>query len=124
MRYCIISCVVSHSNKRRTTWPTSSILFREELEDLKNEYPDRFHLINVLSREASADELLTGRLDRERIQRILGALVPVETVDEWYLCGPAALVETARRLLADLGVDTGHVHHEVFDIDEAPDDEG
>jgi Flavodoxin reductases (ferredoxin-NADPH reductases) family 1 len=97
---------------------TSSIMFREELEDLKNEYPDRFHQIDVLSREASADELLRGRLDRERIQRILGALVPVETVDEWYLCGPAALVETARRLLADLGVDTRHVHHEVFDVDE------
>ena len=103
---------------------TSSIMFREELEDLKNEYPDRFHQIDVLSREASADELLRGRLDRERIQRILGALVPVETVDEWYLCGPSGLVETARRLLADLGVDTRHVHHEVFDVDEAPDYDG
>jgi ring-1,2-phenylacetyl-CoA epoxidase subunit PaaE len=103
---------------------TSSIMFREELEDLQTQYPDRFHLINVLSREATADELFSGRLDRERIQLILGALVPVETVDEWYLCGPSALVETARRLLADIGVDTGHVHQEVFDVDEAPDNEG
>ena len=99
-------------------------MFGQELEDLQSEYPDRFHLINVLSREATADELLSGRLDRERIQRILDALVPVATVDQWYLCGPAALVETARRLLADLGVSTGHIHHEVFDVDEASDDQG
>ena len=103
---------------------TSLIMFRQELEDLQSEYPDRFHLINVLSREATADELLSGRLDRERIQRILDALVPVEAVDQWYLCGPAALVETARRLLGDLGVNAGHIHHEVFDVDEASDDQG
>jgi len=103
---------------------TSSIMFRQELEDLHSEYPDRFHLISVLSREATAGELLSGRLDRERIQRILDALVPAETVDQWYLCGPAALVETARRLLADLGVNAGHIHHEVFDVDEASDDQG
>jgi ring-1,2-phenylacetyl-CoA epoxidase subunit PaaE len=103
---------------------TSSIMFRQELEDLHSQYPDRFHVINVLSREDTADELLRGRLDRERIQRILGALVPVETVDQWYLCGPAALVQTARRLLTDLGVNAGHIHREVFDVDEAPDEQG
>jgi ring-1,2-phenylacetyl-CoA epoxidase subunit PaaE len=97
---------------------TSSIMFRDELESWKNEYPDRFHLINVLSREAQDDELFSGRIDRERLQRILAALVPVQSVDEWYLCGPSMLVETAQRLLADLGVDTRHVHHEVFDVDD------
>ena len=98
---------------------TTSIMFLEELEDLKNEYPDRFHLVNVLSREAQDVELFSGRLDRERLERILGALVPVETVDEWYLCGPFGMVESARNLLADLGVDAHHVHHEVFHVDDS-----
>ncbi|MEO6145230.1 MAG: 2Fe-2S iron-sulfur cluster-binding protein, partial [Dermatophilaceae bacterium] len=97
---------------------TTSIMFLEELEDLKNEYPERFHLINVLSREAQDVELFSGRLDRERLERILGAIVPVSTVDEWYLCGPFGLVETAQALLADLGVDSRHVHHEVFHVDD------
>jgi ring-1,2-phenylacetyl-CoA epoxidase subunit PaaE len=97
---------------------TSSIMFLEELEDLKNTDPDRFHLINVLSREAQAVELLSGRLDRERLERILAALIPVHTVDEWYVCGPFGLVESARGLLNDLGADPHHVHHEVFHIDE------
>jgi ring-1,2-phenylacetyl-CoA epoxidase subunit PaaE len=95
---------------------TTSVMFLEELEDLKNEYPDRFHLINVLSREAQDVELFSGRIDRERLERILGAIVPVPTVDEWYLCGPFGLVETAQGLLADLGVDPHHVHHEVFHV--------
>jgi ring-1,2-phenylacetyl-CoA epoxidase subunit PaaE len=98
---------------------TTSIMFLEELEDLKNQYPDRFHLINVLSREAQDVELFSGRIDRERLERILAAIVPVPTVDEWYLCGPFGLVETAQELLADLGVDSHHVHHEVFHVDDS-----
>jgi ring-1,2-phenylacetyl-CoA epoxidase subunit PaaE len=98
---------------------TTSIMFLEELEDLKNQYPGRFHLINVLSREAQDVELFSGRLDRERLERILGAIVPVSTVDQWYLCGPFGLVETAQVLLSDLGVDSHHVHHEVFHVDDA-----
>ncbi len=97
----------------------TSIMFLEELEDLKNRYPDRFNLMNVLSREASDVELFSGRLDRERLERILGAIVPVSTVDQWYLCGPFGLVETAQALLADLGVDPHQVHHEVFHVDDS-----
>jgi ring-1,2-phenylacetyl-CoA epoxidase subunit PaaE len=99
---------------------TTSIMFLEELEDLKNQYPDRFHLINVLSREAQDVELFSGRLDRERLERILGVIVPVQSVDEWYLCGPFGLVASAQQLLADLGVDPHHVHHEVFHVDDSP----
>ena len=98
---------------------TTSIMFLEELEDLKNQYPDRFHLINVLSQEAQDVELFSGRIDRERLERILAAIVPVPSVDEWYLCGPFGLVETAQGLLADLGVDPHHVHHEVFHVDDS-----
>jgi ring-1,2-phenylacetyl-CoA epoxidase subunit PaaE len=100
---------------------TSSIMFRDELEDLRARYAERFALIHVLSREATDVELFSGRLDRRRLERILAATVPVQTVDEWYLCGPSGLVGGARGLLAGLGVDPGHVHHEEFDVDEAPD---
>jgi ring-1,2-phenylacetyl-CoA epoxidase subunit PaaE len=100
---------------------TSSIMFREELEDLMTRHPARFRVIDVLSREATDVELLSGRLDRERLEGILAVFAPVQTVDEWYLCGPSGLVGGARGLLADLGVDARHVHHEEFDVDEAPD---
>ena len=98
---------------------TSSIMFRRELEDLRKEYPDRFQLIHVLSREPQDVELLSGRLDRDRLALILDAYAPVERVDQWYLCGPSGLVETARTLLADLDVSSARVHDEVFYVDDS-----
>ena len=97
---------------------TSSIMFLEELEDLKNRFPGRFQLIPVLSREAQDVELFHGRLDRERLQAIFAALVPVDQVDEWYLCGPFGLVTGAEELLRERGVDPSHVHHEIFHVDD------
>src|SRR5690242_15849273 len=100
---------------------TSSVMFLEELEDLKNRYPGRFHLVNVLSREPQDVELFHGRLDPERLQRILDVLVPVDSVDEWYLCGPFGMVTGAEALLKQRGVDPHHIHHEIFHVDEAGD---
>ena len=97
---------------------TSSIMFLEELEDLKNRFPGRFHLVNVLSREAQDVELFHGRLDRERLSAIFAALLPVEAVDEWYLCGPFGMVTGAEGLLTGQGVDPRHIHHEIFHVDD------
>jgi ring-1,2-phenylacetyl-CoA epoxidase subunit PaaE len=96
---------------------TESIMFLEELEDLKNRYPERFQLVNVLSREEMDAELFSGRLDADRIARLLAVVVPPATVDEWYLCGPLGMVEAAQGLLAEAGVDSAHVHHEIFHTD-------
>ena len=65
-------------------------MFLEEVEDLKDRYPDRFCLIHVLTREPQQVELFSGRLDEERMRRFLEAVVPPETVDDWFLCGPFA----------------------------------
>ena len=102
---------------------TSSVMFLEELEDLKNRYPDRFQLIHVLSREPQDVELFSGRLDHDRLGRILDSIVPVAGVDEWYLCGPFGLVTGAEALLLDRGVDPQHLHHEIFHV-EADEPEG
>jgi ring-1,2-phenylacetyl-CoA epoxidase subunit PaaE len=98
-----------------------SVMFLEELADLKDRYPDRFRLLHVLSREPQEAELLSGRLDPPRLRRLLESLVPPETVDEWFLCGPFAMVEGAREVLAEAGVGTEHVHTELFHVEgEAP----
>ena len=95
---------------------TSTMMFLEELEDLKNRYPGRFHLVNVLSREPQDVDLFNGRLDPERLARIFDALVPVESVDEWYLCGPFGMVTGAEALLRERGVNPHHIHHEIFHV--------
>lgn len=97
---------------------TDTIMFLEELMDLKNRFPGRFTLLNVLSREVQDIELLTGRIDRDKLEELLATFIPEDEVDEWYLCGPFGMVETARALLAERGVDAEHVHHEVFHVDD------
>ncbi len=119
----IVTTVLAEEPRSRVTLlfgnrRTSSVMFLEELEDLKNAYPERLHLIHVLSREAPDVELFHGRLDRERLERIFEVLVPVVDVDEFYLCGPFGMVQGAQALLRDLGVDEHHVHHEIFHVDD------
>ena len=97
---------------------TSTVMFLEELEDLKDRYGARLHLIHVLSREAPDVELFHGRIDKERLTRILDALVPVEGIDEVYLCGPFGMVQDAQALLSERGFGKEHVHHEIFHVDE------
>lgn len=93
---------------------TSSIMFAEDLADLKDRYPDRFALVHVLSREPRDADLFTGRLSADRVGRLLDALVPVAGVDEWFVCGPPGMITDARMALLDRGVPADRVHRELF----------
>jgi len=99
---------------------TSSVMFAEELADLKNRYGARFDLMHVLSREPRDVELFSGRLDADRLRMILTSLVPMAAVDHVWLCGPFAMLADARAVLADLGVAPELVHFELFYVDEPP----
>jgi ring-1,2-phenylacetyl-CoA epoxidase subunit PaaE len=100
---------------------SQTVMFLDELADLKDVYRERLHLMHVLSREARETDLLSGRIDQPRLKRFLATLIPPDTVDEWYLCGPLELVTMARRvLLLDHGVDRAHVHSELFHVGEPP----
>ncbi|HEX3221902.1 MAG TPA: 1,2-phenylacetyl-CoA epoxidase subunit PaaE [Nocardioides sp.] len=98
----------------------SSVMFLEELEDLKDSYPDRFQLLHVLSREPQEVELFSGRLDADRMGRILDGLLPPDTVDEWFLCGPFEMVSDLRKLLVKEGVPKKQIHAEVFHVESGP----
>jgi ring-1,2-phenylacetyl-CoA epoxidase subunit PaaE len=97
-----------------------SVMFAEELADLKDRYPTRLHVVHVLSREPQEAELLSGRIDAPRLERLLDALVPADEVDEWFLCGPYGLVQDARGVLAERGVPDTAVHTELFHVSEGP----
>jgi ring-1,2-phenylacetyl-CoA epoxidase subunit PaaE len=96
-----------------------SVMFAEELADLKDRYPSRLHLVHVLSREPSDAALLSGRLDAQRLAALFDALVDTSTVDEWFLCGPYPMVTAAQALLAERAP-LATVHSELFHVDEAP----
>ncbi|HET6627061.1 MAG TPA: 1,2-phenylacetyl-CoA epoxidase subunit PaaE [Nocardioidaceae bacterium] len=97
-----------------------SVMFLEEVEDLKDRYAERFHLIHVLSREPQEAELFSGRLDTDKMAQMLDLLLPPDTVDDWFLCGPFDLVSSLRKLLVAEGVSKKAIHAEVFHVETAP----
>jgi ring-1,2-phenylacetyl-CoA epoxidase subunit PaaE len=99
---------------------TLNIMFLEDLEDLKNRYPDRFQLIHVLDEEPLDVEILSGRLDAGRLGRILDSLVLPDDVDEWFLCGPLPMTDVAREVLLSYGADDEHIHRELFFVGPPP----
>ncbi|GAB2596415.1 phenylacetate-CoA oxygenase/reductase subunit PaaK [Streptomyces capparidis] len=104
-----------YGNRRADT-----VMFADELADLKDTHPARFQLAHVLSREPREAELLSGRLDTARLRALLTGLVDVPGVDHWWLCGPRGMVTGARELLAGLGVPGPRVHQELFYADDQP----
>lgn len=90
------------------------VMFLEELADLKDRYPSRLALHHVLSREQRSAPLLSGRIDEDRLRRMLDALVPPSSVDEWFLCGPFELVQLCRDVLEEYGVPRDRIHFELF----------
>jgi ring-1,2-phenylacetyl-CoA epoxidase subunit PaaE len=108
-------CTLIYGNRT-----TRSIMFLEELQDLKNRFPARFAFYNVLSREPQDVELFSGRIDGPKLNGFLQKFVSPETVDEWFLCGPMEMVDDVRGVLLDHGVDAGHVHRELFHTGPVP----
>ncbi|WP_329338964.1 2Fe-2S iron-sulfur cluster-binding protein [Streptomyces sp. NBC_01352] len=108
-RFCLI----------RSDRTSASTMFLEEVADLKDRYPQRLHLVTVLSREEQQAGLPSGRLDQERLGALLPALLPVGDVAGWFLCGPFGLVQGAERALRKLGVSRTRIHEEIFHVDAA-----
>ena len=100
---------------------TTSVMFAEELSDLKNLHGPRFDLVHVLSREPRDVELFSGRLDADRLRRLLPIKVPLAAIDHVWLCGPLGLdrgrPHGARRSSASL---PERIHFELFFVDEPP----
>jgi ring-1,2-phenylacetyl-CoA epoxidase subunit PaaE len=104
-----------YGNRRSDT-----VMFADEVADLKDAYPARMQIIHALSREPQEVELHSGRLDAERLAALLPVTVDVSGVDHWWLCGPFAMVTDAIEVLRDLGVDASRIHRELFWVGDDP----
>ncbi len=92
---------------------TQTVMFLDELEGLKDRYPDRFQMFHILSREGSDVPLLSGRIDEKKV-RTIHRLLGGRPVAGWYLCGPYDMVMMAHKVLGELGVSEDRLHDELF----------
>jgi ring-1,2-phenylacetyl-CoA epoxidase subunit PaaE len=104
-----------YGNRRSDT-----VMFADEVADLKDAYPARMRIVHVLSREPQEVELFSGRLDARRLAQLLPATVDVPAVDHWWLCGPFAMVTDAMAVLRGQGVDGARIHRELFWVGDDP----
>jgi ring-1,2-phenylacetyl-CoA epoxidase subunit PaaE len=104
-----------YGNRRSDT-----VMFADEVADLKDAYPARMQIIHVLSREPQEVALHSGRLDAARLTKLLPAAADVPAVDHWWLCGPFAMVSDAIGVLRELGVDACRIHRELFWVGDEP----
>jgi ring-1,2-phenylacetyl-CoA epoxidase subunit PaaE len=99
---------------------SDSVMFADEVADLKDSYPARMRLVHVLSREPQEVDLFNGRMDEAKLRELLPATLDVGAVDHWWLCGPFGLVTGAIDVLTDLGVAREQIHRELFYVEADP----
>ncbi len=99
---------------------SDSVMFTDEVADLKDAFPDRMQLVHVLSREAQEVDLYACRLDAGKLRTLLPVTVDVPAVSHWWLCGPFGMVTGAIEVLTGLGVARDRIHRELFWVGDVP----
>ncbi|MEQ9405287.1 MAG: 1,2-phenylacetyl-CoA epoxidase subunit PaaE [Cyclobacteriaceae bacterium] len=93
---------------------TSSIIFHERLEALKNKYMGRLSLYHILSEERQESDLFNGIIDKDKITKFAELFFDVNSADEFFTCGPEPMMLTVRDTLKELSVPEAHIHLELF----------
>lgn len=94
----------------------NSIIFKEELEAVKDKYMDRFRLYHILSREKAEAEINWGRIDKDKCEALFSKLIDSKQIDEAFLCGPEELIFSVKDFLEEKGLAQARIHFELFTI--------
>jgi ring-1,2-phenylacetyl-CoA epoxidase subunit PaaE len=94
----------------------NSIIFKEELEALKDKFIDRFRIYHILSREKTDTPINHGRIDVEKLDMLFSKLIDLQKADEVFLCGPEEMIFCIKNYLSDKGLPAEKIHFELFTI--------
>lgn len=94
----------------------ASIIFREEIEALKNENLDSFRVIHVLSRESLGNQIQKGRIDATKCGDLNKAFLNGVPVDEVFVCGPEEMIHAVKNTFEAAGVKPESIHFELFGV--------
>ena len=94
----------------------SSIIFKEELEAIKNKYISRFALHHILSREKTDAAINNGRINAEKCEALNNKLIDIKNADEFFICGPEQMIFSVRDWLEKNDIDKKKIHFEWFTV--------
>ena len=92
----------------------NSIMFREELEDLKNLHMGRFNVIHILETDAQEIDLFTGLVTEEKCAELFKGWIDIASVDTAFICGPEPMMLGIARALRDHGLSDAQIKFELF----------
>lgn len=93
---------------------SASVMFLDQLADLKDRFLDRLEIYHFLDEEEAEFDLLNGRLDREKCDDILKTLVDPNGIDAFFICGPGPMMDAAEAALVARGVSSDRILTERF----------
>lgn len=96
------------------------IMYREEIEGLKNRFMDRFSVYHILSKEKLGSPLFTGRINARKCEEYHKVLLNKDRIVHYFLCGPSAMIFDLQKCLLELGVDKEKIKFELFTTDDIP----
>lgn len=91
-----------------------SVIFKEQIEALKNRYMNRFEVHYVLSREDQGTDYLKGRIDASKCETFAERFFDIKEINEYFLCGPEEMIQGLSESLKSLGVAKERIHYELF----------
>ena len=92
----------------------NTIMFREELEDLKNLYMGRLNVIHTLEADAQEIELFTGLVTQEKCAELFEYWIDIKNVDTAFICGPEPMMLGIASALREHGLNDGQIKFELF----------
>ena len=118
----ILSIIKTHLHKEpKSTFKlfylngtVKSIIFKEEIERLKNEFFNRFQVFYFLSKEQRDIPFLNGRFDKEKMGILTKTFIDIEDTAHAFLCGPQDMIFLVRDELEAAGLPKGKIHYELF----------
>lgn len=91
-----------------------SIIFKEEIEQLKNKYLQRFNVFYFLTKEQRDIEFLNGRFTAEKIQILTKTFIDINDTADCFICGPEDMIFLIRDELEAAGLPKENIHYELF----------
>ena len=92
------------------------IIFKEQIEDLRDRYLTRFELIHTLSGEVQESPMANGRLDGAKVGALFEALIDPKKIDHVYLCGPNDMIASCAETCESAGIPALQIHKELFGV--------
>lgn len=93
---------------------SSSVIFKEELSDLKDSYLSRFKLVYVMSREQQDIELFNGRITGEKCEQFFKSWIVLDDIDLAFICGPEQMMREVSDALQAGGLSRDRIKIELF----------